>query len=441
MEDFKMLCDKNVEYSVLGAVILDNSLFYQINTMKEDSFNFIECRDLFKAIKSNMREYDKTDITLIGAWIASNKSKLTISKVMEIQESTPTTANFEGYLSVLIDYYNKREIKKLMQSMDMSVTSEELKNKILNKITEVFVEKEQKEDTAEVTMNVCEEILLKKQVHGIKTGINLIDLGLGGLRRGSYTLLVAESGVGKTIMAVNMFRYMIKNKAKAQYFSLEIKKDELIKRMLSAESKIEYKGIFNNNIDERREEDLVNASQKIASCKFDIIDDTYDLDNIISKMKIAKAKGELDVVFIDQISLVGTNRRFSTDTEREAYISTQFKRIAMELDVPVVILAQVLLKETAKANDKRPTLANIQGATKKIQDADLVMALYRDKKFSDKQYVARKKQTNEVDYNSMDADLNPEVIEIDFLKSRNSTMARYSLSYKGEYQLIESRNW
>lgn len=435
----EILANKEIEYSVLGAILIENPLYYKINTIKEDVFYFRECRELFKAIKSNMKEYDRTDASLIHPWIIANNSKLTISEIIEIQNSVPTTANFDGYLSILIDYYNKREIKKITQSIDTTDSSEEIKNKILNKITEIFVEREQKEDVSETTMNVCEDILLKKKVHGVKTGIKLIDLGLGGLRKGSYTLLVAESGVGKTIVAVNIFRHMIKNKTKAQYFSLEIKKDELIKRMISAESKIEYKGIFNNNITSDREDDLISASQKIASCKFDIIDDTYDLDNIISRMKIAKAKGELDIAFIDQISLVGINRKFSSDTEKEAYISTQFKRIAMEIDIPIVILAQVLLKETAKAIDKRPTLATIQGATKKIQDADLVIAFYRDKRFSDKQYLERKKQTNEIDYNSMNADENPEIIEIDFLKSRNSTMARYSLKYMGQYQLIENK--
>lgn len=436
-----MLCDKNVEYSVLGSIMIDNELFYKVMNMKDEVFNFIECRELFRAMREVFKENDKIDIVLLGSWVSKRDTKLTITKISEVQSSVPSTANFDGYLNLLIDYYNKRELDKLAKTLNFNKSSEEMKSDILDKITDVFVETERDENMSETTMNICEEVLLKKKIDGVKTGINLIDLGLSGLRKGSYTLLAAESGVGKTIMAINMYRYMIKNKSKAVYFSLEVPKDELIRRMLSAESKVLYKDILNNNVQKEDEEDFVMACQNISACKFNIIDDIYDLNDIIAKVKLLKARDELDIFFIDQISLVGLKGKFGNKTEKEEDISTALKRLAMETKVPVVVLAQVSIKETAKATEKRPILANIQGSTKKIQDADLVVSLYRDKRFSDKSYLQKKKEMQEINYNSMDADENPEVIEIDFLKSRNSTMARYSLRYLGEYQLIESKIW
>ena len=167
-------------------------------------------------------------------------------------------------------------------------------------------------------------------------------------------------------------------------FSLEMSKEQLVKRMLSMNSHVDSQKIRTGNLEDEDWDRLVGSVRRIGNSHL-VIDDTSGITATELRSKCRKLKIEqgLDLVIIDYLQLMsGSGKRKGENRQQEiSEISRSLKVMARELNVPVIALSQ-LSRAVEQRPDKKPMLSDLRESGAIEQDADMVMFLYRDEYYN-----------------------------------------------------------
>ncbi|MDP9486330.1 MAG: replicative DNA helicase [Actinomycetota bacterium] len=229
---------------------------------------------------------------------------------------------------------------------------------------------------------------------GVRTGIRDLDAILLGLRRGSLNILAARPSMGKSALALQIARSTAKGTAAsgdevgvptlpALVFSLEMRTSSVWIRHLAAESKIDAERLGAGEVYDDEWTRLVTAVADLSEQPI-YTDDSSDttVAGIRAKARqLARRLGRqgtpLGVIVIDYVGLLRADGRHADRRLELASMSRDLKALAKELDVPVVLLAQ-LNRGCEQRNDKRPILSDLRESGDLEQDADTVTMIYRD---------------------------------------------------------------
>jgi replicative DNA helicase len=214
---------------------------------------------------------------------------------------------------------------------------------------------------------------------GISTGWKYLDKYLGGWNKGNMVVIAGRPGSGKTAIALSLAIDSCRL-AKVLFISLEMSKEELAKRYLSFIANVENYKIRSARL---TESDLKQITDQLYGMNMDFfLDDgsNSDINDIVAKIKLHKAKHGLDIVFIDYMQLIKSHQKIR---EQEiAHISRTLKLLAKELGITIIALAQ-LSRETEKRAEKKPMLSDLRESGQIEQDADIVLFPFRPAYYSD----------------------------------------------------------
>ena len=203
--------------------------------------------------------------------------------------------------------------------------------------------------------------------------------------------------MGKTAFVLNIAEYVaLHSNSTIALFSLEMSKEQLVKRMLAMNSMVDSQKIRTGDLEDDDWDKLVGSVRKIGNSNL-VIDDTSGItaSELRSKCRKLKIEQGLDLVIIDYLQLMtGAGKRKSDSRQQEiSDISRSLKVMARELDVPVIALSQ-LSRAVESRPDKRPMLSDLRESGAIEQDADIVMFIYRDEYYnpdSEKKVVAKQR--------------------------------------------------
>lgn len=414
MELFKI----EVEKSLLGCILEDNTICNHIET--ENIFYSTKNKLIFETIKKYIKEYNGIDYTILEETL---KGKVDINYLIEV--ATGNDGLWNVYIEELENLYYKRVIKKTCNIIDWEQNAEDIKSDILNGIN-VITTKKKEEDLSDTVFRALESIITPKQ--GLKVGFRIIDNICSGLHGGELISIVARSGVGKTTLALNMTYNLLRMNRKVSYYSLEMPKEEMIKKLLCISTQVPFwktrKGVLN---DEELEK-VVKASNGLATKKLKVYDEYFTIEKIVNKIKSDYLEGHIEIAFIDLINRVkikGNGSRAEIIGEG----TRALKQLALELNIPIVILAQINRVADSR-EDKRPTIADVKESGSIEEDSDLVIGVYRNLTINND--ITVQANNIELDYSSNDANKNPERAELIIMKSRYSGSATSSVKYVGE---------
>ena len=223
----------------------------------------------------------------------------------------------------------------------------------------------------------------KGSVTGIATGFYDLDYKTAGLQNSDLILIAARPSMGKTAFALNIAEYVaVKHQTTTAIFSLEMSKDQLIKRLLAMNSNVDSQNIRTGNLQDAEWVKLVDSARELGSSHL-IIDDTpgISVSKLRSKCRKYKMDHDLGLVIIDYLQLMSSDRKSDSRQVEISEISRSLKALARELDVPVIALSQ-LSRAVKGRPDKRPMLSDLRESGAIEQDADVVMFLYRDEYYN-----------------------------------------------------------
>ena len=217
----------------------------------------------------------------------------------------------------------------------------------------------------------------KDKYRGIPTGFSMLDKTLTGLNKSDLILIAARPAMGKTSFALNVAVNAAKKSGKkVAMFSLEMSNEQLVNRILATESSVESTKMRTGELDEEEWRRICAASADIARLPI-YVDDTSGLTVNEMKAKLRRLP-DLGLVVIDYLQLMTSGRRNDGNRVQEvSEITRSLKIMAKELDVPVITLSQ-LSRGPEGRTDHRPMLADLRESGSIEQDADIVLALYRD---------------------------------------------------------------
>lgn len=228
------------------------------------------------------------------------------------------------------------------------------------------------------------------QQSGLKSGYPDLDKILTGFQKSDLIVLAARPSVGKTTLALDVARQVaITNKASVAVFSLEMSKDQLVDRMLCAESNVSLWKMRSGKLsDSENDNDFAKIGEgmgRLSEAPI-FIDDTASCSimDVRSKARRLQVEKGLDMIIIDYLQLMeGRSNKSDNRVQEIAEISRGLKGIARELNVPIIALSQ-LSRAVEAIKPAIPKLAHLRDSGSIEQDADIVMFIYR--KAADRNY-------------------------------------------------------
>lgn len=221
------------------------------------------------------------------------------------------------------------------------------------------------------------------ELSGVSTGFYDLDAMTSGLQKSDLIILAARPSVGKTTFAMNIAQNVgVLAKKPVLVFSLEMKKDQIVRRMLCSQAEIDMSRLNSGRMQNKDWVDLSEAMGVLAEAPI-YIDDTPVLTITDLRAKCRKAAmklGDIGLVVIDYLQLMeGTQKGGNADNRVNVIsaISRGLKGIAREVDVPIIALSQ-LSRDIEKRQDKKPMLSDLRESGSIEQDADIVMFIHRE---------------------------------------------------------------
>ncbi|MBF8982311.1 replicative DNA helicase [Lutibacter sp. B2] len=408
MENLGKIPPHNIdaEQSVLGAMILDKDAIINAGELinKEDFYKEAN-QEVFDAIIHLYKRDEPVDLVTLSEELTQRKTLDLIGGITyltSLSSAVPTTTNIKYYAKIVEE---KSILRKLIRAsseiLEKGYSAEEEISNILDLAEKSIFDISQKrsqegfspiKDILMDSFNKIEELYQSEGgITGLTTGFADVDKKTSGLQKSDLILVAARPSMGKTAFSLNIAQNAaIKGDASVAIFSLEMSKDQLVQRMLSAESLIEIQKIRTGTLSEDEWPRLARAMGPLSQAKI-YIDDTPGITPMSMKAKCRRLKMEkgLDLILIDYLQLMNGDGKVESRQQEISTISRTLKGLAREMDCPVVALSQLSRAPELRA-DHRPILSDLRESGAIEQDADIVMFLYRDEYYNadtDKQNI------------------------------------------------------
>lgn len=386
----------NAEISVLGCAFLsDEALDKVCEELNSDYFYDKANKKIYEVIKNLRIKGTPLDVTTVSNELEKNKDLSEVGGIeylTEVIESVPTAANVNEYINILFEKYVLRNlISKATdivtdcyeEKKDLSEIVEDAEKNILS-INKDRIGKEIKPIQDVIVKAQDElEILAKNgsDITGLASGYYDLDRKTTGFHENELIILAGRPGMGKTALAVNFAtNAAINSNASVAMFSLEMGAEQLVNRMFASVGGIDLGKLRTGKFEHNDWKRLNEAMSQLADTKF-FLDDTpgITVGEIRSKCRRLKnSEKGLDLIIVDYLQLISSSSKYNGQRVQEvSEVSRDLKKLAMELNVPVIALAQ-LSRSVESRENKRPIMSDLRESGSIEQDADIVMFLYSD---------------------------------------------------------------
>src|SRR5712691_11313581 len=388
------------ERSVLGAVLLHNDAFnLAAEVVDSNDFYRDAHRRIFDKMVKLSERGDAIDLVTLKEELGRSGELDEVggpAYIAALVDGVPRSTNIEHYARIIKE---KATLRNLIFSANKILATayagEEEADLILDqaehaifaiaddKVRDGFVSLR---DLAQNSLDTIEKLHSRKElITGVPTGFTDLDEMTSGLQPSDLVIIAARPSMGKTSLALNIAQHVgTKTDLTVGMFSLEMSKEQLFLRMLTAEARIDAHRLRTGFLGEKDWGKLSQAIGTLSETKI-FIDDTPSIGVLEMRAKCRRLKSEhdLDLVIIDYIQLMQGRGRFENRTLELASISRSMKALAKEMNVPVVVLSQ-LSRAPESRSDHRPQLSDLRESGALEQDADVVVFIYREDMYADK---------------------------------------------------------
>lgn len=396
MQEKVMPHNLEAEQSVLGSMFLSKYAVQKaVESLTSDLFYSDRNAKIFDAISTLTEKGKPVDLTTVATELEDRKLLKQIGDIeyiTEIINSVPTAANIDEYIKIVEEKAILRRLIEEATSIasdgyntteDFNDVLDNAEKKILNVVkTRKGSEFRSIQEVLSKTQSDLEKLAqTKNEITGLQTGFYDLDKVTSGLHPNELIIIAARPAMGKTAFALNLATNiaMYNNKPVA-LFNMEMGAEQLAMRMLSSQGQIDGYKIRNGRLENNDWKRVNEAISRLSDTKI-YIDDTpgMTISEIRAKCRrLASSETGLGIVIIDYLQLISGSAKYAGNRQQEvSEISRSLKTLAMELDIPIVALAQ-LSRTVEGREDKRPLLSDLRESGSIEQDADIVAFLYRD---------------------------------------------------------------
>lgn len=395
------------EQSVIGSMIMDAETITAVSEIliSEDFYN-TGYRVLYECMLELYEAGKPTDLVTLQDKLREKNVPLefsTVEYISNIVSAVPTSANARYYAEIV---KNKAILRKLIRTTEgianecyidneeidtlLETTEKQIFDVVQNRTTSDFTPI--KEVAIKSFKSIQAAAKNKGSVTGISTGFKDLDYRTAGFQPSDLILIAARPSMGKTAFVLNIAEYIaLHSGVTTAVFSLEMSKDQLVKRLIAMHSKVDSQHIRTGELEADEWLKITESVKAIGESNL-VIDDTpgISIAALRSKCRKLKMENNLGIIIIDYLQLMTAGKRTESRQQEISEISRSLKALARELNCPVVALSQ-LSRSVESRDNKRPMLSDLRESGAIEQDADVVMFIYRDdyyNKDSEKKGVA-----------------------------------------------------
>jgi replicative DNA helicase len=417
--------NEDAEIATLGAVLIDpEALPTIIPLLRAEDFYRGAHQRIYEGVLALFDRGQSIDlITLSDELRARGTLELCGggAYISRLTSAVPTSANVEYYARIVQASSIRRTLARVSQeivsrahdeSSEISVILEDAERRIFE-----ISDRNQTgtyspaKDIVKLTFDAIEKHYHSKTEYtGIPSGFKDMDQLTMGFQASEFIVIGARPSVGKTAFALTIAANMaIRQKIPVGFFSLEMSAMAIMQRLLSMEARLDSQRMRTGMLSPADFSRITEACSRLYDAPL-YISDSPDLKllDLRAQARRMKAKQDVKIIFVDYITLIGSENRDLPRHEQIAEISRSLKALARELALPVIALSQVR-RET---EGKKPTLADLRESGSIEQDADVVIFIHTE-------------------------DLKAEVREINVAKQRNGPVGDIQLSFLSRYTKFE----
>lgn len=396
--------DIEAEQAVIASALLDKTAaITATEKLRPDCFYREDHKHIFNAIFDLVANSEPVDMLIVSNELKKNK---TLDKtggleyLAQIVDILPSSSNIEQYIDIVKEKYELRTIIEASNEMQkLAYDESEDPTVILAKAQDIIFtlasakNSKDYEVLREVLVRTYQELaeIQKKgtTITGLPTGFKDLDKKILGLHPSNLIIVAARPGMGKSALAVNIATHVaVREKKAVLVFNMEMSKNDIAKRILSAETLIDNNLISTANIKGENREKMVEVLKKLTPAEL-YIDDTPGIDimEISAKAKKLKMEKDIALIVIDYLQLIEPvkTKKVQTREQEITQISRALKKLSMELEIPIIALSQLSRSAERggkKDAPKKPMLSDLRESGAIEQDADVVLFIYRDEYYN-----------------------------------------------------------
>ena len=402
----------DIEAALLGCILNDGRLFSETESsgILPEDFSQERNATVFRAICSVVASQQLPDVLTVTDAVSKMSSPVEPSYIFDLANNAPIIyeETIQQYCSIILEKSLYREMIGICENtIDSAFRQQDSFDELSDKATSSLITLSNRRQVKSVsTLKDLVLTSLKKlefqqksgaTIQGISSGYPYLDSMCSGFKAGDMIVLAGRPGMGKTGFALNIALAIAKNNLNVLFFSLEMPAEQITNRILSIECSINSRNILNGKLDQEEINRLYANLDAISGLQI-YIDETpsITISELRSKAKKLDAElrktpnperqtpNKLDCIFIDYLQLMSSNV-FKEDKVRQVEdISKNIKKLAKDLEIPIVAMAQLNRKIEERRGGKmeisgnKPMLSDLKDSGSIEQDADMVMFIHRE---------------------------------------------------------------
>lgn len=409
--------NKDAECSVLGSMLIDQDSIPVIReTLQSESFYFERHKWIYDAIIQLDDANDPVDLITVSDVLEKHGQLTEIggeAYIIGLLNTVPTSMHAKHYAKMVEETGERRRMIRAASRVaelahDETISAVEaisiaqaevfgLGQRLYRKTTTHI-----REPAREVLNLVEARSAAGGQIPGVPSGFQDLDRLLGGFHKGELIVVAGRPGMGKSSFqgSVSIIA-STKHNRNIGVFSLEMTSVQWALRMVSGIARIDGQSLQRGDIAEAEWATFYDAVGQLSEANM-FVDETTQLTPSELRAKCRRLHNTygLDMVMVDYLQLMTTTKDYRNRVQEISYITKALKDLAKEINVPVVVSAQ-LSRAVEQRQDKRPQLSDLRDSGTIEEDADVVIFIYRD------------------DYYNPDDSERPNIAEVNVAKNRN----------------------
>lgn len=444
LDDVSMPFSLEAEQAVLGCILSEPESISQVTILlKPDYFYLPQHRAIFIIMQEIDSVGGKVDPLIVLERLKNDKvydDAAGKNYLYQLAQSVPSTENVESYCKIIREKFYIRSLitvsKDIIEdSVSTDTSADLLLDSAEQKIYDIRQGRVSKGPTkiGDIIVNEVYDKLQKlssdnkEQYKGAPTGFVDLDKVTTGLNKSDLVIVGARPAMGKTSFALNMARNVAMKGKKVLFFSLEMTKEQLAERVLSTEARVLSTKMRTGEISDEEWPRLATATALLSQCEL-YFDDTSNMTVPEMKSRVRRLR-DVDAVFVDYLQLMKSGGRVESRNQEVSEITRNLKLMAKDLNIPVVVLAQLSRSTEGRGKSHKPQLSDLRESGSIEQDADIVIMLYRDE-----YYGSEKEDDDEPEEEK------PAVNEVELIvsKNRHGPTTTVKAMWNGDFTLFSN---
>jgi len=380
--------DTTAEKAVLGACLINEQVIPEIVTkLRADDFYLPAHQQIFSLIQEKFAAGRPIDAVTLAADLYEKTGQNQTKAFFDLSDSVQSVANIDYHIDLVREASTRRKLgalgTRITQMADTNTETdlivEEINNGLSNATT---VDQSNAVPISEVVDSVLDEVNARQEgtsKQGIMTGFTELDDLTGGLKGGQMVIIAARPGAGKSTCAVDFMRHTsITNNIPTIIFNLEMSKEELTERIISAEAGVFTQHLKKGTMSEADWQRTAKAVERLDNAPLYIADSPeLTMVDIAAKARLMQAQHGVKMIVVDYLQLLTSGKKAESRQQEVSSFSRQLKLLAKSLNIPIIAVAQLNRSVEARGEDALPKASDLRESGSLEQDADLILLINR----------------------------------------------------------------